>query len=384
MKTLKMTRRHFLKSTTMSMVMAKGGSVLAASPTQIVEYPRVGIARCRRYKFEDIKASLADIFDKIGGVQSLVKGKTVTIKINLTNVRPNPVYTLDATETIYTHPLVTLAACTLFYEYGAQKIHLVESMTRNDPVKEILNDCGYDTQLFESMAPIIEFENTKNVGTGSRYYTMPVGDQPYAFSAFDMNHRYYDTDVMVSIAKMKNHEICGITLSMKNMFGATPNAIYAEPGNERTTSAKGALHNGDRNNQMPGYISPTLNPGNPGGRIPYIIADICRARPIDLAIIDGIISMSGGEGEWNGLYVNPVCPGLLIAGRNCVCTDAVGASIMGYDPQGAGWAKPFYRAENMLQLAADRWLGANDLSQIEVVGSSIEDVRYSYIPGMKL
>ncbi|MGC9329507.1 MAG: hypothetical protein ACP5I1_17870, partial [Candidatus Hinthialibacter sp.] len=74
----------------------------------------------------------------------------------------------------------------------------------------------------------------------------------------------------------------------------------------------------------------------------------------------------------------------LIAGRNCVCTDAVGASIMGYDPQGAGWAKPFYRAENMLQLAADRGVGTNDLSQIEVVGPAIEDVRYSYIPGMKL
>lgn len=384
MKISRMTRRTFLKSTAASMVMTSAGSVLAAPPAQNVDYPLVGIARCRRYEFEDIKATLADIFDKIGGIQALVKGKTVSVKINLTNVRPNRVYTLDVTESVYTHPLVTLAACVLFYEYGATKIHLVESMTRNDPVKAILNDCGYDTQLFESMVPVIEFENTKNLGTGGRYYTMPVGEQPYAFSAFDMNHRYDETDVMVSIAKMKNHKICGITLSMKNMFGATPNAIYAEPGNERTTIAKGALHDGSRNDQMPGYLPPTLNPGNPGGRIPYIISDICRARPIDLAIIDGIISMSGGEGEWNGLYVSPVCPGLLIAGRNCVCTDAVGASIMGYDPQGAGWAKPFYRAENMLQLAADRGVGTNDLSQIEVVGPAIEDVRYSYIPGMKL
>ena len=46
------------------------------------------------------------------------------------------------------------------------------------------------------------------------------------------------------------------------------------------------------------------------------------ARPIDLAIIDGIASISGGEGPWIP-GVKPNHPGLLVAGTNCVCTDAV-------------------------------------------------------------
>lgn len=379
----KENRRHFLKTTATGIALVHGGSLFAASPTQITSYPRVAIGRCRRYAFDAIQASLVDMFDRVGGIQSLVRNKTVTVKVNLTNVRPSQVYTLPAIETIYTHPLVTLACCHLFHEYGAKRIVVVESMTKNSETKAIFNECGYDTALFESMVPVIEWENTKNKGTGSRYYTLPVGDKAYAFSSFDFNHRYYDTDVMVSIAKMKNHDICGLTLSMKNMFGATPNAIYADPGNEFTTSAKGALHNGNRNEEMPGVMTPVLRPGNPGYRLPRIITDICRARPIDLAIIDGIVSMSGGEGEWNGAQLGLTCPGVLVAGKNCVGTDAVAASIMGFDPRGAGWSKPFYNADNTLQLATDRWLGSNDLTQIEVVGQSIEETRYTYLPGKR-
>jgi uncharacterized protein (DUF362 family) len=376
-------RRTFLKATATGIVLSCEGSVFSASPTQIVEYPRVGIGRCKRYDFEIIKTSLADIFDKIGGVESLVKGKTVTIKINLTNVRPSNVFTLPAIETIYTHPLVTLAACKLFHDFGAKRIHLVECMTRNDNTKQIFNECGYDTDLFDSMVPIMHWENTKNIGTGTRYYTMPVGDEAYAFTAFDMNHTYYNTDVMVSLAKMKNHDICGITLSMKNMFGAIPNAIYADPGNEYTNNAKGAMHDGSRNTEMPNVILPTLRPGNPGYRLPRIITDICRARPIDLAIIDGITSMSGGEGEWNGSQLHVAAPGLLVAGMNCVCTDSVGAYLMGFDPKAEGWTKPFYNGDNTFQLATDRWLGTNDLEQIEVVGLDPDEARYAFMPGKK-
>ena len=37
---------------------------------------------------------------------------------------------------------------------------------------------------------------------------------------------------------------------------------------------------------------------DPGYRVPHIVADLAAARPIDLAIIDGIESIAGGEGPW--------------------------------------------------------------------------------------
>ena len=42
-----------------------------------------------------------------------------------------------------------------------------------------------------------------------------------------MNHSYEDTDVYVSMAKLKNHETCGITLSLKNVFGTFPRPSMA-------------------------------------------------------------------------------------------------------------------------------------------------------------
>ena len=48
------------------------------------------------------------------------------------------------------------------------------------------------------------------------------------FPAYDLNHAYQDTDVFVSMAKLKNHATCGVTLSMKNCFGITPASIYGD------------------------------------------------------------------------------------------------------------------------------------------------------------
>jgi uncharacterized protein (DUF362 family) len=45
------------------------------------------------------------------------------------------------------------------------------------------------------------------------------------FSSFDVNRAYADTDVLVSLAKLKQHGTTGVTLTMKNMFGITPSSL---------------------------------------------------------------------------------------------------------------------------------------------------------------
>jgi len=67
--------------------------------------------------------------------------------------------------------------------------------------------------------------------------------------------------------------------------------------------------------------------------VPRIVVDVCAARPIHLAIIDGITSMSGGEGPWckDAAEIKFTQPGVLIAGLNPVSTDVVATAVMGYD-----------------------------------------------------
>ena len=376
------TRRTFLKQSLSGALAVSSALPSRARDRFYTNLPTspVAIARCRRYDFDSIRSTLSRQFDQIGGVQSLVSGKTVSVKINLTGGWNAPTYTLPPVQTVYTHPLVTLAACRLFYEYGAKRIVICESLYTNDDARIAYTNYGYSVMLFESNIPNLVWEDTHNKGTGGAYKTLPVGSSVYLYNSIQFNYRYVDTDVVVSIPKMKNHLIAGITLSLKNMFGSTPSALYSSSvDNERTTSSReNVLHNGGLS-AAGGEILP-IPSTDPGYRVPRAVVDIVRARPVDLCIIDGIVTMFGGEGAWHNTRLGIAVPGLLIAGRNPVTTDAVAAAVMGYDPQAPDGSKPFVNGSNMLRLAAESGLGTNRLSDIDVVGLSIPDARYTFLP----
>ncbi len=114
-----------------------------------------------------------------------------------------------------------------------------------------------------------------------------------------------------------------------------------------------------------------------GYRVSRVVADLAVVRPIHLQIIDGVESTAGGEGPWiRG--IRAVKPGMLIAGLNPVCTDAVATAAMGYNPRATRGAAPFTKADNTLLLAEQHGVGTTDLKRIEVRGLPIEQALYRY------
>jgi hypothetical protein len=87
--------------------------------------------------------------------------------------------------------------------------------------------------------------------------------------------------------------------------------------------------------------------------------------------------MAGGEGPWHD-NVRPVSPGVLAAGFNPATTDAVGMSIMGFDPMADGGSPPFELCDNFPSFAQLLGIGTRDLSRIEILGTSIRDARYDF------
>ncbi len=377
------TRREWLWRT----AAAVSGAYLAGSragATAAAPGARVAVGRSKTYDPAELLPAMQKMVDQLGGLGKLVKGKTVAIKINLTGA-PQRLGHLPTEDTHYTHPHVVAAAVYLLGKAGAARIRILESAWNTaDPLEECLYQANWEPRDILSAAPKVEFENTNSLGLGKSYSRLVVPSGGLVFPAFDLNHSYQDCDVFVSIAKMKEHVTTGITLSMKNCFGITPCTIYGvgsgvdEPS-KRPAGGRNGMHYGSR---QPSKSAPSekdpKSPRQETWRVPRIVTDLVAARPIHLAIVEGIKTMTGGEGPWVREELKPVAPGVLLAGLNPVSTDAVAMAVMGFDPQANRGTPPFERCDSTLQAAEMVGLGTRDLSRIEVVGTPIAEAKFDF------
>jgi uncharacterized protein (DUF362 family) len=324
------------------------------------------------------------MFDQIGGLGRIVKGKTVAMKVNLTGNPDTRLGYTPAELAHWTHPNVIGATIHLMHRAGARRVRVLESGTATDePLEEFMYAANWNPRTLLDAGGVVEFENTNGLGLGKQYHKFTVNGGGHLFREYWLNHSYNDCDVFVSLAKLKEHVTTGITGAMKNLFGTTPCTIYGdgaeekEPGPTPRGGRGSVFHDGKR---QPCAIAPVENdpksPRDGGYRVPRAVADLVTARPVHLSIIDGIATMAGGEGPWCGPQLAAIRPGLLLAGTNCVTTDAVMTAVMGFDPMADCGTKPFETSDNMMRLAEKLGAGTPDLSRIEVVGMPIEQARF--------
>ena len=189
---------------------------------------RVAIGVCPTYGPE-VTGVLAKMFDQLGGLEGLVRGKTVAIKLNLTGTSDNRLHYAPPGLTHWVHPVVVGATVHLLSQAGAYRIRLLESLTGNrEPLEEFMLAANWEPRAFMSAAPRVEFENTNYLGYGRKYSRFMVPGGGLMYKGYDLNHSYEDCDVFISLAKLKEHVTAGVTLSMKNCFGMTPCTIYGD------------------------------------------------------------------------------------------------------------------------------------------------------------
>lgn len=374
-----MTRRELLA--------LAAAAPFAAKPVFAKEPPTAPVSIAKVPSFdEDLAGTLQTMFDQIGGAGRLVKNKTVTLKLNLTGSPGQRFQGRALGTTHYTHPKTLMAMVHVLDAAGAKRIRLVEScFVTNAPLEEYMLDSGWNVRAIQSLSKNLEFENTNYLGKAKKYTRLKVPGGGYIFPAYDLNHSYEDTDVMLSMAKLKNHATCGVTLAMKNMFGITPASIYGDNAgidepNENPTSGRGAVcHAGQRqpSKSAPSEIDPKSNRDS-GYRMPRIVAELNAARPIDISYIEGIETMVGGEGPWIQGPLKHAKPGVMLLGTNAVTTDTVATAVMGYDPRAPKGKAPFGNCDNSLLLAEALGVGTADLKKIEVVGTSIAAARFNF------
>ena len=204
-------------------------------------------------------------------------------------------------------------------------------------------DSGWNVRSLRSAATRakVEFENTNGVGPSKQYARVKVPEKPVIFPAYELNRAYVDTDLFMSMAKLKNHATCGVTLSMKNCFGNTPASIYGDdagadepnespdararerlPLREAAAASSGAARVGSevsREIRVTACLEsrPSLLPR---GRSTLPSSTVWRRCGRRRSLVRGL---------------RFIRPGVLLLGTNGVTTDAVATAVMGYDPQAA-------------------------------------------------
>ncbi len=368
-------------------LVAVSGASLAGRAVAAPASP-VAVAKCSSYG-SDVLPVMRKMFDQLGGIGKLVAGKTVAVKINTANPLRDRTGYRPAWFTRWSHPDVIGAAVTLFGQAGASRIRILEGSSEDaHPLEENFLIGGWDPNPLLNAAKNVEMENTSGLGYGKRYERLNVPGGGYIFPGFDLNHSYAECDVLVSIAKLKEHQVAGVSLSMKNMIGATPVTIYGDAAGfeqpaDQPFGSRTILHTGRR---QPSETAPAekdpKSPREPRYRIPRITVDLCAARPIHLAIIDGIETQTASEGTTlepgSNRQIRLVKPGILIAGLNPVSADAVAVAAMGFDPAADRGTPPFENCDSTLRLAEEAGIGTRDLGKIEVAGTSIQSVRFPF------
>lgn len=238
---------------------------------------------------DDVDAALERAFDLLdaAGEPSLDDraGRLVTIKPNLTAPRPSG-------SGVVTDVAVAEAFIRLLRERapGVERIAIADGPGMVDAAR-CFTAAGYDRLVEDYGAELVDLNlaSTRTVPVPGwlRYPTLEIPEV------------VLDADLFVSITPVKTHTDGLFTLHAKNMFGVPPTRFYGRP--------RKAFHRAG---------------------VPEVVYDICRARPIDLAIIDGLAGLQLGD-PIDGERVEQ---GLIAAGWNAPAVDVVGCALMGVDP----------------------------------------------------
>jgi hypothetical protein len=116
------SRRDFLGA----MGMAAGAYVSRPMLGLALQAPasRVAIGLCPQYD-RQVATVLSTMFNQLGGLASLVRGKTVAIKLNLTGPTSNKLNSMPNDLTHWVHPQVIGSLVSLLGSAGASRIRLL-------------------------------------------------------------------------------------------------------------------------------------------------------------------------------------------------------------------------------------------------------------------
>ena len=232
------------------------------------------------------------------------------------------------------------------HSIGKTDIVIAESPANGSAMDGFAN-YGYDKLAAKYKVKLV---NLDNEGYEVVYVVNEKDMQPHAVRVATMLMDPKNNFV-ISAAKLKTHDLVGVTLSLKNIV----------VGSGIKDSGAGLNRQGSGGGRSD---KPIMHGGGTYG-INYNIFSLSAKLHPDLAVIDGYEGMEG-TGPVNG---TPISQKVCIASMDWLAADRVGAELMGVDFSKIGYLS--YCAK-----AGDR--GQADLGKILIVGPPVKDYAKKY------
>ena len=207
----------------------------------------VALQRCADYSPERVGEALGALLAGLGGLEPTVQGRRVLIKPNFLTARP-------ADRAVCTHPQVIASLAEAALRAGAREVVVADSPAAV-PASRVAEKLGLLSLLAPLGVSILDLRETTEV-------RLPQGRFPRLLLA----RQILDAQVVLNLAKMKTHGLCGMTMAVKNCFGAVLGLTKAE------------WH---------------LRAGHDAGAFAALLVEICRVVAPAISIVDAIDSMDG-------------------------------------------------------------------------------------------
>ena len=279
---VRLSRRHFLGTLAAPVVLSACRARPPYDPTEFRVPARSDVALLAA---DSYAVDFADLISR--GLRELgvdVRGRRVFLKPNMVEY--------DPARPINTHPLVVAGAAVALKRAGAREVVVGEGPGHRRDTEYLVTSTGLYDHLRELGIRFVDLnqDDVRVVRLRSRYTGLEEMALPIEL---------LQSDVVVSMPKLKTHHWAGLTASMKNFFGVVPGAVYGWP--------KNILH-------VRG--------------IHRSILDLNATIRPHLAIVDGVTAMEG-DGPIMGRARQI---GFVAMGRDLVAVDATCARVIGLDP----------------------------------------------------
>jgi len=273
----------------------------------------VSVVKCSNYEQEQVDRAIRQSLKNVGGLDRFIKpGDKVHIKPNLLTAK-----TPEKAST--THPAIVYSVVKIVQKAGGIVTigdspsgisRPIEEYWRNSGLKNVAADTGAKLVRLEKNAVSARFVN------GNTYY---------------IANAVAEADVVISVSKLKTHNLTLYTGAIKNMFGSIPGFRKSEYHKQ----------------------SPRVD------EFSKILVDIFSAVKPQLNIMDAVVAMEG-NGPSSG---RPKEVGLILTSTDAVAIDSIAASLLGFEDGEI----------ETTEIAYQRGLGEKRREKILVKGESLNN-----------